>query len=153
MEPNEKKRAKRNDVVLLAAMLVVAAGFALYANKPAASAVAAPAGEEELIAATFNSQWCASCKILKPRLLKIMPEFASMPVRFVEYDLTFGPDRARAAAAADGLSSVYERFSGATGYTLIIDADTGEIVDMLTVNHSAAAMRETIKRRLAAAAE
>lgn len=153
MEPNEKKRAKRIDVVLLAAMLVAAAGFALYANKPAASAAAAPAGDEELIAATFNSQWCASCKILKPRLLKIMPEFASEPVRFVEYDLSFGPDRARAAAAADGLSSVYERFSGATGYTLIIDADTGEIVDMLTVNHSAAAMRDTIRRRLAAATQ
>lgn len=143
---------KRNDAIFLAALLALAAAFALYARRPAASAEAAFSGDPELIAATFNSQWCSSCKILKPRLLKIMPEFAGEPVKFVEYDLTFGPDGARAAAAADGLSSVYDRFSGATGYTLLIDADTGEIVDMLTVNHSAAAMRETIGRRLDAAA-
>lgn len=144
---------KRNDAIFLLVLLAGAAGFALYAKKPAASAENAFSGEAELIAATFNSQWCSSCKIVKPRLLKVMPDFAAKPVKFVEYDLSFGPDGARDAAAADGLSSVYERFSDATGYTLLVDADNGEIVDMLTVNHSAAAMRETILRRLADATE
>jgi thiol-disulfide isomerase/thioredoxin len=144
---------KRNDLILLLVLLAGAAGFALYARTPAASASAAVSGEPELIAATFNSQWCSACKILKPRLLKVMHDFADAPVKFVEYDLTFGPDRPRAAAAADGLASVYERFSTATGYTLLIDAQTGAIVDRLTVNHSAADMRRIIAARLAEASE
>jgi thiol-disulfide isomerase/thioredoxin len=138
----------RRDGLFLAFFVALAAAFALYARQPVESAAAAAAGPPQLVVATFNSQWCSSCKILKPRLLKVMPGFASAPVKFVEYDLTFGPEKARAAAAADGISSVYERFSRATGYALLIDAGTGEILDMLTTDHTAAAMRAAIERGL-----
>jgi thiol-disulfide isomerase/thioredoxin len=146
--PAPKRFVTRGDAVFLLALLVAAAAFALYARRPAENAEAAFSGAPELIAATFNAQWCSSCKILKPRLLKIIPEFRSAPVKFVEYDLTFGPEKGRAEAAADGISSVYDRFSTATGYTLLIDAETGEILDMLTVNHERAAMREAIRGAL-----
>jgi hypothetical protein len=47
---------------------------------------------------------------------------------------------------------VYERFSKATGYTLLIDAESGDIVDMLTISHSVGAMREAIETALSDAA-
>ena len=142
---------KRNDMILFVVLLASAAGFALFAQRPATSAAAAFNGEPELIAATFNSQWCSSCKILKPRLLKVIAEFNGRPVKFVEYDLSFGRGGAQASAVADGVGAVYERFSTATGYTLLIDAETGEIIDMLTINHSVTGMRQAVSAALARA--
>lgn len=139
---------KRRDLFFFGALLAAIAAFALFARRPAESGRETFAGKAEVIAATFNSQWCSACKILKPRLLKVIPTFSGEPVKFVEYDLTFGPDGARQHAEADGLAGVYDRFAKATGYTLLIDADTGEIVDMLTIKHDAGAMRAAISRAL-----
>ena len=145
---------QRRDLFLLGGLLALAAGFALYARAPARSAAAAFDGEPAVIAATFNAQWCTSCKILKPRLLGILPEFSGRPVKFVEYDLTFGDRPAlRGAAEADGVASIYDRFSSATGYTLLVEARTGDVVDMLTINHSRAEMRNRIEAALARAAK
>ena len=109
-------------------------------------------GEPEIIAATFSSAWCSSCKILKPRLADVIPEFTDDPVKFVEFDFTFG-QRADIAeqAEAEGLEHIYPRFKGATGFTLLVDPDTGEIVDMLTIKHSKGAMRAVIAQAIAAA--
>ena len=143
---------KRNDLVFFGILAAGFAAFVLYGRAPAANAAASYEGKPELVAATFSSLWCSACKIVKPRVVRIMPSFAGDPVKFVEYDLSFGPDGApRAAAANDGLSSVYDRFSTATGYTLLIDADTGEIVDMLTVETSPEQMRAAIRSALAKA--
>ena len=139
---------KRRDQFIWGAIFAAVAAFVLFARRPAESAAEAFVGEPQLIAATFNSQWCSACKILKPRLLKVIPSFAGLPVKFVEYDLSFGPGTAREIAEADGLASVFDRFSKATGYTLLIDADTGEIIDMLTIRHDAGAMRVAIARAL-----
>ena len=141
-------KGKRGTTILLGALLVAGAAFALSDRRPAAQAFN---GEPEIVAATFTSQWCSACRILKPRLLRTMRQFDGQPVKFVEYDLTFGPDRARPAAAANGLSSVYERFSAATGYTLLVDVDTGEIVGRLTIGHSQGEMRAAIAAALDAA--
>jgi thiol-disulfide isomerase/thioredoxin len=134
-------------VALAAAVIVVARGRA------PSSSEASFAGSPELVAATFSSAWCSACMILKPRLAKAIPAFAGKPVKFVEYDFTFG-DRAetRSAAAADGLGAVYDKFARSTGFTLLIDADTGEIIDILTINHSAKAMKAAIGGALAKAA-
>jgi thiol-disulfide isomerase/thioredoxin len=142
-------RIERRDIILLAVLSLGFGAYLLYGGAPAARPAPADAGRVEVIAATFNAAWCSACKIVKPRLKSALREFAQAPVRFVEYDLTFGPDGpARAMAEADGLQSVYERFSKATGYTLLIDADDGSIIDMLTVRHDAAAMRAALNRAI-----
>lgn len=113
---------------------------------------AAFAGEPELIAATFSSEWCAACRVLKPKLAQVLPDFADKPVRFVEYDFTFGQtDAIRAQADADGVGGIYARVKGATGFTVLIDADSGEIIDTLTMNHSPAAMAAALDDALAIA--
>lgn len=138
--------------VLLAAVLIpaaVAVGAAFRSAKP----VEAPfAGTPEVIAASFVSDWCGACKILEPKLSKVIPAFAEAPVKFVSLDFTFGnrPELAQ-RAAADGYSVVYARFAGATGFTLLIDAKSGEIIDRLTIIDSERSMRERINRALAQA--
>ncbi len=138
-------------ILPFAAFAIVAAGFALFARAPAESPAAQPE-KPEIIAATFNSAWCSSCKILKPKLAKIMPHFAGEAVAFVELDFTFGArDEVKAEAEHYGLGDIYERNKGATGFTLLVDADTGEIVDTLTMNFSESAMKAALAQAIAIA--
>ncbi|MEX6632400.1 thioredoxin domain-containing protein [Hyphococcus lacteus] len=109
-------------------------------------------GEPEVVAVTFASAWCSVCKILEPRLAEVVPEFSDKPVKFVRLDFTFGQTGSlETQAEAEGLSDLYPRFKGATGFTLLVDRDTGELLDSLTVNHSKDAMRTAIAQAIALA--
>ena len=137
--------------------IVLVGGIAIFAFTGRNSATGAEytfEGEPEIVAATFSSAWCSSCKILKPRLADVIPEFSDKPIKFVEFDFTLG-QRGEIAdqAEAEGLSDIYPRFKGATGFTLLVDTDTGEIVDMLTINHTERAMRAAIAQSIAVASQ
>ncbi len=145
---------KRVKTFIFPAVLVIGlAVFALTGRDAASGADYTLDREPEVIAATFSSAWCSSCKILKPRLAEVMPDFADKPVKFVELDFTFGErgdieDQAR----AEGLEQIYPRFKGATGFTLLVDRETGEILDSLTVSYDKNAMRSAIAQAIAIAA-
>lgn len=143
---------KRRDFSFLALLALAAGAFFMFARTPASNVDAAFEGEPEVIAATFASSWCSACKILKPKLAKAIPDFANEPVKFVEYDFTFG-DRpeVREAAEADGLGALYDRYRGATGFTLLVDARTHDVLGMLTMEHSKQDIESLITRALAVA--
>lgn len=123
--------------------------FFMFARTPATSADAPSAGKPEIVAATFASSWCSACKVLKPKLAKVIPGFANDPVAFVEFDFTFGPrDETRAEADKYGIGDLYERNKGATGFTVLVDYDSGEILDTLTMNFSENAMKSAIARAI-----
>jgi thiol-disulfide isomerase/thioredoxin len=145
--------SRRAVFALFALLAVAAVASASLAGRGSLSNAARFDGEPALIAATFSSAWCAACKILEPRLARVIPQFEGAAVKFVEYDFTFGEEeRNRAAALADGVSpDVYDRFAGATGFTLLIDARSGDLIDMLTASHSPKAMRAAIAQALARA--
>ncbi|MEZ5920286.1 MAG: thioredoxin domain-containing protein [Parvularculaceae bacterium] len=140
----------RRFVIPVLAIVGVAA-LALATRAPAESAEPYT-GKPEIVAATFSSAWCSSCKILEPRLKKVIPQFAGDPIKFVDLDFTFG-DRAAVKETAEeaGISEVYERSKGATGFTMLVDRDTGEVIDILTINYSEKAMKAAISRALAIA--
>ncbi len=135
--------------------IVLIGGIAIFAFSGRNAATGAEytfQGKPEIVAATFSSAWCSSCKILVPRLAGVIPEFSDKPIKFVELDFTLGQRGEIAKQAADeGLGDIYPRFKGATGFTLLVDTDTGEIVDMLTVNHTERAMRAAIAQSIAIA--
>ncbi|MEZ5893455.1 MAG: hypothetical protein R3C58_10005 [Parvularculaceae bacterium] len=143
--------AKRLIPAAFAALFV---GALVFATRAPASGTAAPFdGEPEIIAATFASAWCPACRVLEPKLAKVIPEFSSEPVSFVEFDFTFGPrDELKQAAEAYRIGEIYERNKGATGFTILVDYDTGEILDTLTMNFSEAAMKAAIARAIVIAA-
>jgi thiol-disulfide isomerase/thioredoxin len=140
---------KRRDLVTGLFLAAAAGAFFMFARTPATNVETAYDGEPELIAATFASAWCSACKILKPRLARAIKDFDGKPVKFVEYDFTFGKrEEAREAASKDGVLNLYDRLAGATGFTVLVDAETGEVIDTLTMNHSRKAMGESIERAL-----
>lgn len=129
-------------------------GFALFGRTGAAEAEYVLAEDPEIIAATFSSAWCSSCKILEPRLRAVAPTFADEPVKFVKLDFSLGQRGAvEEKANREKLGEIYPQFKGATGFTLIVDADTGEIIDTLTIRHSKKAMRAAIAQAVAKASE
>lgn len=143
---------KPRQIVSYALVVAFAAAFFMFARTPATNAEAAYDGEPEVIAATFASAWCSACKILKPKLAKVIPGFKDEPVAFVEFDFTFGPrDEMKAEADKYGLGELYERNKGATGFTVLVDRDTGAVLDTLTMNFSEDAMRAAIAQAVAIA--
>ncbi|WDI32366.1 thioredoxin domain-containing protein [Hyphococcus flavus] len=142
------------NLVFAGIIAIGAVAFFTFGRSAATDAEYVYDGEPEIIAATFESAWCSACKILKPRLAKVIPDFADKPVKFVSLDFTFG-QRAdiEKQAAAEGLADIYPRFEGATGFTLLVDKDTGEIIDSLTVSYDENAMRAAIAQAVAIASQ
>ncbi|MCB2113532.1 MAG: hypothetical protein KDD85_08280 [Parvularculaceae bacterium] len=141
----------RRIAVIAFAVLFAAASY-LFVRAPSTNAEAAYRGKPEVVAATFASAWCSSCKVLKPKLARVIPRFKDQPVTFIELDFTFGPsDDIRGEAAQFGVEDLYDRNKGATGFTVLVDYDTGKILDTLTMNFSEDAMRSAISRALAVA--
>lgn len=138
-------------------VFVLAVGVALFAAFGRTSATDAEYSyveAPEIIAATFSSAWCSSCKILEPRLEALVPEFTDQPVKFVKLDFTLGQRGAVAKKATrEGLGDIYPQYKGATGFTLLVDAETGEIIDSLTIKHSEQAMRAAIAQAITIASK
>ena len=71
---------------------------------------------------------------------------------FEMIDFTFGAnDDIRAEAEEYGVETLYDQNKGATGFTVIVDYDTGEVLDTLTMNFSEDAMKSAIARAIAIA--
>lgn len=140
------------NILFIAVLTLGVALFAAFGRTSATDAAYSYDAEPEIIAATFSSAWCSSCKILEPRLEALVPDFADKPVKFVKLDFTLGQRGAVAdKAAREGLAHIYPQYKGATGFTLLVDAETGDIVDSLTIRHSEQAMRAAIAQAIATA--
>ena len=147
---------KSKNILFVAILLLGGLAFFFYGRGTASDAYAENTyeGEPEIIAATFASAWCSACKILEPRLAKVIPDFSDKPVKFVELDFTFGKnDGHKTLAEENNFPEVYERFKSGTGFTLLIDSETGKVVDTLTMNHSKDAMRAAIAQAIAFASQ
>ncbi len=141
---------KRGIYVAVAFAAALAAAVAIKGPTPVVAQAAQ--GAPQLIAASFTSAWCSACRILEPRLAEAMPAFKGEAIEFVEFDFTFGETDALAAlAASHGLTRLYEANKGATGFTVLVDATSGEIVDTLTMTFTAPDIERAVARALAIA--
>lgn len=141
----------RSKGAVAAAMFAAAFALAVAVKGPTPVVAQSPASAPRVIAASFTSAWCAACRILEPRLAKAMPAFRDEAVEFVEFDFTFGHTETLAATAAEkGLARLYEANRGA-GFTVLVDAQTGEIIDTLTMHFTAEDIARALRRALAIA--
>lgn len=148
---NVKHLLKRRRL-LVAAAFAAAAVVAVAVKAPTPVVVQKSALEPRIIAASFTSAWCSSCRILEPRLAAAMPAFKNKPVEFVEFDFTFGENEDLARlAATHGLARLYEANKGATGFTVLVDARSGAIVDTLTMNFTVEDIKGALRRALSVA--
>ncbi|MEL6790555.1 MAG: thioredoxin domain-containing protein [Pseudomonadota bacterium] len=109
----------------------------------------AASAQTDIVAVTFASAWCGPCKILQPRLAAVRPDFAGNRVRFITLDFTMGaPATYPDLAVTEGFSAAYARYEGATGFTVLVNRHTGDIVDVLTADYSKADMRTALTQAL-----
>jgi thiol-disulfide isomerase/thioredoxin len=84
----------------------------------------------KVIAVEFYADWCASCKVLMPKIDELRKDFKNRPVLFVRFDMTndFTKQQASQMAAFAGLQDVYRRGGGKTGMVALVDAKTKNVI-------------------------
>ena len=105
--------------------------------------------QPEVLGVLFYADWCGSCKVLDPEIQKARGKsnLDHEPVLFVRLDLTDATQRYQAGLMASslGLGDFYEKNAGATGFMLLVDAETKEVISMLTKTMDAAAITSEVK--------
>lgn len=96
--------------------------------------------EQPITAVIFYSNWCGACLLLEPRIAVAKQAVAERSVDFVKFDFTFSLLRGKALeelAVAKNLLPVYLKNQGKTGFILLVDPKTQQVLDIITVRDSA----------------
>ena len=114
------------------------------------SSSAAIAGQAKTYGLFYYADWCSACKTLEPKVAGVKPEFADKPIQFLRIDLT---NQERAEASIDrarevGLGEVAQRNAQATGFLILVDGESKQIVDRIFANHSEQQIRQKLERAL-----
>ena len=112
-------------------------------------------GGAEVIALSFHADWCGYCKELKPVYKKVVKKHKAAPVLFHVLDQTEDADKQQAKymAHALGLEDVWAEHGGSTGFVLLIDAETGEVLGKITHQQELEAMNRSLKKAIAEASD
>lgn len=97
---------------------------------------AIPVVDQPVTAVMFYSNWCAACQILDPKIEAAKPQFAERPVDFVKFNFSYAlVQGAKLQALADekNLSHLYAANKGKTGFMLLVDPATEQIMDIITL--------------------
>ncbi len=113
--------------------------------------LAAASQEQPVIAAMFYSNWCGACQILDPKIEAVKPDFAGHKVDFVKFDFSYALMRGKALqklADEKGLDDIYTKNKGRTGFMLLIDPASEQILDIITMRDSKASIAAKLQRSL-----
>ncbi|MBL1431364.1 MAG: hypothetical protein COA60_007655 [Robiginitomaculum sp.] len=132
----------------LAVILFVSLGaFSISANVIAAperqveqEQVKAVETDQPLLAVMFYSNWCGACLILDPKIEAVKPVFKDRPVDFVKFDFSFALVRGKALQALakeKNLSEIYQNNKGKTGFMLLVNPVSSQVLDVITMDDSA----------------
>ena len=135
----------------------LAMGTAALMMMAAIGAANAADGDEpkrpDVLAVVFHADWCGTCEQLKEPVGEAAKALTDKPVLFVTFDLTDDDTQAQAEllAGALGLDDVWAEFGNRTGFVLLVDRESGEVRDRLTVQQSSDEMIEVVDAALARA--
>jgi thiol-disulfide isomerase/thioredoxin len=119
-----------------------------------APAVEAAAGEAPaVVAVKFHADWCGSCRAMGPAFEDLANKHDGAPVLFVELDQT-NQTRARQAsllATALGLGPAWTENRGKTGFILLLDGRTKQVLDRLTAERTLKEMSAALEAAVAQA--
>lgn len=110
---------------------------------------AEPDEKASVIAMYMYADWCGACQAIKPKMAEATRQFEGESILFTRMDMTddFTAHQSKLLAAGLGIHKIFEKNEGMTGFVLLIDADTHEIVDKITTEDDT----EGIKRKIASA--
>jgi len=108
----------------------------------------AAADAPELIAVKFHADWCGSCKAMGDVFEELQEKYDTQPVLYVTLDQTREHQRTQSAylAKALGLGGVWKEHGGSTGFILLIDAESKDVVARLTREQNLKAMGAALEQ-------
>jgi ketosteroid isomerase-like protein len=113
------------------------------------SAITGNAQEGRKVIAVINkADWCPVCQTNGEKMMKeIMPVFNESNVQFVMNDLTNDATKADSKMALDKVKA-YDAVKkiSATGWLLLIDAETGKLLEKISVAEPVEKLVMTIKK-------
>ena len=126
-------------------------GFAavMLALGLAVSAIAG-AAKPKVVGVLFHADWCNSCKTLEPKLNAIKKDFAGQPVLFTRVDFTddFTKEQSDLLASYLNLGPAYAEQGRKTGYMLLFDAESKQVLGKLMKTQSEAELKSEIEKAL-----
>ncbi len=141
----------RISLILIAALAVfMAPNFFRSGWDGAAEAeIAEMTDEPRLVAAMFRSSWCSACRVIEPRIEDVRAEYEDAAIDWVKFDFTLGRRGGlRELAEAEGLLAIYDDAAGSTGFMLLIDRDTNQVFEMITMDYGRDQIRDALDRWL-----
>jgi thiol-disulfide isomerase/thioredoxin len=135
---------------MLTAVLLATTVLALAPAQEAPSAQG-----PEVIALKFHADWCGSCKAMGPIFTDLANKYDTQPVLFLTLDQTSEADRrqSRYLAAALGGEAIWREHGGKTGFVLLVDASTREVLAKLTKDDDIKAMGTALLEAVERASE
>lgn len=94
--------------------------------------------EAGMTVVVYTADWCGSCKILDPAMKEAMAMEGFPEVTVVKFDMTDAATKAASAKMAEekGLSKLYDP-SSKTGFALIVDSETHDVLAKVTKAYDA----------------
>lgn len=98
----------------------------------------------------MDAVWCGKCREMNPKLDEVRPQFAGEPVLFVKFDMTdeFAVEQSKMLAQRLDLTEIFNANEGKTGYMLLIDPVTKEVLATLTSDLSEEDLHQKISEYL-----
>ncbi len=117
------------------------------ASKPSGSHASAEV--PKIIALQFYADWCPGCKALQPKLDEAMMNAADQPCLFVKLDMTEKDShQSEYMIAALGYGNLWEENAGKTGFVLLVNTSTEEVVGTITSGQSIKEINATLNKAL-----
>ncbi len=110
----------------------------------------AQSAKPKVVGVLFYADWCNSCKALEPKLNTVKKDFAGQPVLFTRVDFTddFTKEQSDLLASYLGLGATYAEQGQKTGYMLLINAESKQVLGKLTKTQSEAELKAEIEKAL-----
>lgn len=128
--------------------------FALVAvlGLTAAQVVAVEPAQPKLLGLMFYADTCATCKVLDPKIEAVKADYLGKPILFAKLDHSNDGSKNQAALLAGslGVGEIYKAQEKASGFLLIIDAASKQVVGKLTRDMTEADIKAEFDKALAA---
>jgi len=113
-------------------------------------AQALESAKPEVVGLMFYSDTCGSCKILDPKIESVKKDYTAKPILFATLDHSNEGSKNQAALLAEalGLAEIYAAQEKASGFMLLINPQSGEVITKLTRDMSEADIKAAFDKAL-----
>ena len=105
----------------------------------------------KVIGVLMHADWCPDCKLLAPKMEQVQRGFSDQGILFMEFDMTddYALSQSQKFAKLLGLSDLFKAYAGRTGYVVLLNAQTHEILGTLRFDHSEEELQQLVATALA----